>query len=148
MEFSTLLVPKKDSSNRPVIDFCKVNALTVTDQYLLPVLSELLQSIGKHNTVFSSLGLLSGFWEIPMEKKSGEITEISTPSGHNEWLRLPMGLRNAPFTFQRMINSLLSSVVGKGLHLYRCLKRLGQSSSAAFPGLPEANTSRSQSQAH
>ncbi len=56
------LVPKKDGSYRPVIDFRKVNALTVPDHYPLPVLSELLQSTGKHNTVFSSLDLLSGFW--------------------------------------------------------------------------------------
>ncbi len=29
-----------------------------------------------------------------------------------------MGLRNAPLTFQRMINSLFAGVVGKGLHVY------------------------------
>ncbi len=61
------LVPKKDGSYRPGIDFRKVNALNVLDHYPLPVLSELLQSIGKHNTVFSRLVLLSGFWQIPME---------------------------------------------------------------------------------
>ncbi len=29
-----------------------------------------------------------------------------------------MGLRNAPLTFQRMINSLFVGIVGKGLHVY------------------------------
>ncbi len=65
---SLFLVPKKDGSYRPVIDFRKVNALTVPDHYPLPVLSELLQSTGKDNTVFTSLDLLSGFWQIPMDK--------------------------------------------------------------------------------
>ncbi len=46
------LVLKKDGSYRSVIDFWKVSALTVPDHYPFPVLSELLQSIGKHNTVF------------------------------------------------------------------------------------------------
>ncbi len=55
------LFPKKDGSYRPVIDFREVNALTVPDHYPLPVLSELLQPIGKHNTVFTSLDLLSRF---------------------------------------------------------------------------------------
>ncbi len=112
------LIPKKDGFYRPIIDFHKVNALTVPNHSPLPVLSELLQSIGKHNTVFSSLDLLSGFWQIPLDEKSREITAFSTPTGHYEWLRLPMGLRNAPLTFQRMINSLFAGVVGKGLHVY------------------------------
>ncbi len=92
--------------------------MTVPGHYLLPVLSELLQSIGKHNIVFSSLDLLSGFWQIPMDEKSRESTAFSTPTDHYEWLRLPMGLHNAPLTFQRMINSLFAGVVGKGLHVY------------------------------
>ncbi len=29
-----------------------------------------------------------------------------------------MGLRNAPLTFQRMVNTLFSGVIGKGLFLY------------------------------
>ncbi len=92
------LVPKKDFSYRHVIDFRKINALTVPDHYPLPVLSELLQSVGKHNTVFTSLDLLSGVWLIPMDDKPWEITAFTTPAGHYEWLRLPVGLRNAPIT--------------------------------------------------
>ncbi len=60
-----LLVPKKDGSYRPVLDFRKVNALPLPDHYPTLVLSELLQSIGKDNTVFTSLDLLAGFWQIP-----------------------------------------------------------------------------------
>ncbi len=84
----------------------------------LSVLSELLQSIGKDNTVFTSLDLLSGFWQIPMDKESREITAFSTPAGDYEWLRRPMDLRNAPLTFQRMINTLFAVVLGNGLLVY------------------------------
>ncbi len=112
------LVPKKDGTYRPVIDFRKVNALTVPDHYPLPVLSELLQLTGKLNTVFTSLDLLSGFWQISMDDKSRKVTAFSTPAGHYEWLRLPMRLRNASLTFQRMVNTLFSGVVGKGLFVY------------------------------
>ncbi len=112
------MVPKKDGSYRPVIDFRKVNALTIPDHYPLPVLSELIQSIGKDNTVFTSLDLLSGLWQIPMNKESRKITTFSTPAGHYEWPRLPMGLRNAPLPFQRMINSLFAGVIVNGLFVY------------------------------
>lgn len=112
------LVKKKDGSYRPVIDFRKVNAATVPDHYPLPILRDILQSIGSGNTVFTSLDLLSGFFQIPLDKESREITAFSTHNGHYEWLRTPMGLRNAPLTFQRMINHLFSGIIGQGLFVY------------------------------
>ncbi len=53
-----------------------------------------------------------------MNKESREITAFSTPAGHYEWLRLPMSLRNAPLTFQRMINTLFAGVIVNGLFAY------------------------------
>ncbi len=78
----------------------------------------MLQSLGDSNTVFSSIDLISGFWQIPLDAKSREITSFSTPFGHYEWLRLPMGLRNAPLTFQKMVNSLFSGLIGNGMFCY------------------------------
>ncbi len=112
------LVKKKDGSYRPVVDFRKVNAATVPDHYPLPVLSDLLQSIGSGHTVFTSLDLLSGFFQIPLDEESREITAFSTHNGHYEWLRTPLGLRNAPLTFQRMVNHLFSGIIGDGLFVY------------------------------
>ncbi len=113
---SLFLVPKKDGSYRPIIDIRKINALTVPDP--LPALSELLQSSGKHNIVYTNLDPLLGFWQIPMDGKSREIKAFSTPSGHYECLRLPMGFRNVPLTFQRMVNTLFSCVIDKSLFVY------------------------------
>ncbi len=44
------LVSKKNGSYRPVIDFRKVNALTVPDPYPLLILSDVLQSLGDSTT--------------------------------------------------------------------------------------------------
>ncbi len=92
--------------------------MTVPDHYPFSVLSELLQSFGKHNTVLTSLDFLSGFWQIPMDDKSREIAAFSTSVGHYEWLRLLIGLQNAFLTFQRMVNTLFSGVIGKDLFVY------------------------------
>ncbi len=54
------LVPKKDGSYRPVIDYRNVNERTEHDRYPLPVLSDLLMSIGGVNTIFSTLDLVIG----------------------------------------------------------------------------------------
>ncbi len=91
MLFSIPAFPKKDGSFRPVIDFLKVNEVTEDDRYPLPVLCALLMSLGQGNTIFSSLDLLSGYWQVPMATESREITAFSTPSGHFEWLRMPFG---------------------------------------------------------
>ncbi len=52
-----------------------------------------------------------------MDDKPRENTAFFTPAGYYEWL-LPVVLRNSPFTFQRMVNTLFSGVIGKGLFVY------------------------------
>ncbi len=126
------LVPKKDGTYRPVIVFRKVNALTVPDHYPLPVLCELLQSVSKYNTVFTSFDLLSGLLQIPIDDKYREITAFSTPNGHYEWLPFSMGLGNELLTFQRMVNTLFSGVIGKGLFVSKDLDSHLQQLSLVF----------------
>ena len=57
-------VLKRNGSYRPVIDFRQVNKVTEDDRYPLPVLKDLLMSIGQGNYFFSSLDLLSGYWQV------------------------------------------------------------------------------------
>ena len=112
------LVPKKDKSFRTVIDFRHVNDVTVDDHYPLPILSDLLMSLGRGNKIFSSLDLLSGYWQVPLAPESQEVTAFSTPSGHFEWLRIPFGLKSVPITFQRMINTIFTGRIGKTVFAY------------------------------
>ena len=112
------LVPKKDGGFRPVIDFRKVNEVTEDDRYPLPVLKDLLMSLGGGNKIFTSLDLLSGYWQVPLAKESREVTAFSTPQGHYHWLRMAFGLRSAPLTFQRMINTLFAGLLGKTVFAY------------------------------
>ena len=65
------LVPKKDGRFRPVIDFRRVNEVTVPDRYPMLILSDIFHFQGKNNAVFSSLDLLSGYWQIPLNKNYG-----------------------------------------------------------------------------
>ncbi len=60
------LVPKKDGTFHPVIDFQRVNEVTEDDLYPLPVLRDLLMCLGRGNKVFTSLDLVSGYWQLPM----------------------------------------------------------------------------------
>ncbi len=87
------LVPKIEGTFCPVRDFRLVNEITVEDHYPLPVLRDLLMCLGRGNKVFSSLDLLSGYWQLPMAPESREVTVFSTPNGHYEWIRMPFGLK-------------------------------------------------------
>ncbi len=46
------LVPKKDGTLPPIIDFGRVNEVTLDDHYPLPVLRDLLMCAGRGNKVF------------------------------------------------------------------------------------------------
>ncbi len=112
------LVPKKDGMLRPVIDFRKVNEVTVDDHYLLPILQDLLMCLGRGKKVFSSLDLLSGYWQLPMAPDSREVTTFSTPKGHFECTRMPFGLKGAPLTFQRTTNNIFGDMLGNSKYIY------------------------------
>ncbi len=74
--------------------------VTEDDRYLLPVLSDLLMSLGQGYQIFSSLDL-SGYWQVPLAPESREVTAFSTPCGHFEWLRMPFGLKSAHYHFPK-----------------------------------------------
>ncbi len=112
------LVPKKDGSLRPVFDFRRVNEVTFDDHYPLPVLRDLLMSLGRWNKIFSSLDLISGYWQLPMAPESRENTALTTREGHYEFVRMPFGLKYAPLTFQRTMNSIFSGKLGKSIYIY------------------------------
>ncbi len=109
---------KKDDRLRPVIDFPRVNEVTVDDHYPLPVLRDLLMCLGRGNKVFSSLDLLSGYWQLPMEPESREVTAFSTPNGHFEWTRMPFGLKGTTLTFQRNMNNTFTNMLWNSVYIY------------------------------
>ena len=105
------LVPKKDSTPRFCIDYRKLNAVTVPDRYPLPLVQSILDDIDG-STVFTTLDLNSAYWQVPMDEESIPKTAFRCHRGLFEFLRLPLGLRNGPATFQRIMDSVLGDLIG------------------------------------
>lgn len=116
------IVPKKEDKLgnkewRIVIDYRKLNMVTKEDKYPIPRIDDILDKLGRAN-YFSTLDLTKGFYQIELHPDNREKTAFSTHNGHYEFLRMPFGLKNAPATFQRMMNNVLRAHVNKICVIY------------------------------
>ena len=94
-----------------VIDYRKINEDTDQDAYPLPVIDDILDHLGKAK-FFSAFDLSAGFHQIPMRERDKKYTAFSTSQGHFEYNRMPFGSKNAPATFQRMMDNALRGLIG------------------------------------
>jgi hypothetical protein len=96
---------KKNGDIRLVIDYRKLNAVTIPMNYPIPRINDYLQELGG-SKVFSQIDLNMGYYQIPVAKEDTYKTAFSLDKGHYEFLRMPFGLSNAPRTFQHAMNKL------------------------------------------
>jgi hypothetical protein len=94
-----------------VVDFRKLNEKTIRNAYPLPDITEILDQLGQ-SKYFTCLDMVMGYHQIELEHGEGPKTTFSTKQCHWEYRRLPFGLKTAPATFQRTMNSVLSGLTG------------------------------------
>ncbi|XP_062526266.1 uncharacterized protein LOC134199436 [Bombyx mori] len=116
------IVPKKLNSQgertwRIVIDYRNLNNITVGETYPIPQISEILDQLG-NSRYFSTLDLTSGFHQILIDPLDAPKTAFSVPQGHFQFNRMPFGLKNAPTTFQKLMNNCLSGLQGNRCFVY------------------------------
>ncbi len=107
--FPLLVVEKKDSSQRLVIDFRKLNKITKPISYPLPLIDDILALLGG-SVFYSSLDLKSGFWQVLLDEKDREKASFCSHRGLFSFNRMPFGLTGAPGVFQQLMSIVLEGL--------------------------------------
>jgi hypothetical protein len=106
-------VPKKQGQGlRIVQDFRELNNNSHIDKYSMKEITECIGDIGCANsTIFTTLDLTSGFWQMQLDEDSQPLTAFTIPGkGQYHWVTSPMGLLGCRASFQRLMEMVLRNI--------------------------------------
>ncbi|KHJ41621.1 zinc knuckle [Trichuris suis] len=99
---------KKSGEIRFCVDYRELNKRTIKDAYPLPLPDEVHDRLSGA-TVFSTLDLNSGFWQLPIHPDDRHKTAFCPGPGLGvfEFCRMPFGLCGSHSSFQRLMDTVL-----------------------------------------
>ncbi len=127
-----------------------MNTVTTPDPYYIPTVDELISEVGEV-AFLTKLDLAKGFCQVPVQESDKEKTTFITPWGKFQFTKMPFGLRNAPSTFQRLMDCVLAGMTSHAVpyiddilvfskdwkshlnHVEQVLKRLSEANLTAKP---------------
>ena len=110
-------VKKKDGSLRMVVDYRKLNSITVKNRYPLPLSMELVDSLQRAK-VFTMLDLRWGYHNVRIKAGDEWKAAFQTHLGLFEPTVMLFGLTNAPAAFQHMMNDIFKDLLGVCVVIY------------------------------
>src|SRR5882724_9652085 len=100
-----LFAKKKDGTLRLCVDFRNLNKITQKDRYPIPLITNLLDQLWSMK-VYTKLDLRAGYYNVCVTAGHEWKTAFQMHYGSFEFLVMPMGLTNAPATFQAFMNHI------------------------------------------
>jgi len=107
-------IKKKDGSLRLVQDYHTLNAVTVKNRYLLPLISELVSQL-RGAKYFTKLDIQWSFNNVRIKPGDKWKAAFHTNCGLFEPLVMFFGMTNSPATFQTMMNNIFRTFIAEGI---------------------------------
>ena len=111
---AVFFIPKKDMKKQMVQDYRHLNSGTVRNNYLLPLISELVDKVGKAK-YFTKFDLRWGYNNVWIKEGDEWKAAFTTHRGVFELLVMYFGLMNSPATFQTMMNAIMHNLIDEGV---------------------------------
>ena len=105
-----VVAKKKGGDLRMCIDYRRLNSVTIRPTYNIPSTESLFNHLS-NSKIFSTIDVSNAYYQCQIREKDKQLTAFSTRKGHFEFNRMPFGLVGAPFTFQRLITSILRNEI-------------------------------------
>jgi hypothetical protein len=114
---SNTVVVKKNGKWRVCVDFTDLNRACPKDPFPLPKIDQLVDSTIGHERI-SFLDAFQGYHQIALKREDQEKTAFITPKGVFCYKVMPIRLKNAEATYQRMVTKMFSKLLGKTVEVY------------------------------
>ncbi len=109
---SFFFVKKKDGKLQPMQDYRKINALTIRNQYPLPLITDLIRNLSNAH-IYTKLDIRWGYNNVRIHKGDEKKAAFKTRYGLFEPTVMYFGLTNSPVTFQTMMNYIYCNIIIK-----------------------------------
>ena len=111
------LVPKSDGTYRFCCDFRRLNSVTRRDRYPAVLVQDIFDQL--HGaTIFTTLDLQSGYWQIPVAPEDQPKLSFVCHRGQFSFTRMPFGISNGCQNFQRAMDEVLRGLIGVCCFVY------------------------------
>ncbi|CDO78031.1 hypothetical protein BN946_scf184648.g3 [Trametes cinnabarina] len=97
----------RNGKPRMVVDYRKLNELTVPDEFPLPRQEDIMHALSGAQWL-STMDALAGFTQTVIDEQDHPKTAFRTHRGLHQFRRMPFGLRNGPSIFQRIMQGVLA----------------------------------------
>jgi hypothetical protein len=111
-----VMVKKSDGSWRICVDFNDLNKACPQDCYPLPEIDWKVESLCRY-PFKCFLDAYKGYHQIQMAKEDEEKTAFHTSQGVYCYTKMPLGLKNAGATYQRLVDNSFEKQVGRNLEV-------------------------------